>query len=526
MGIVPAHFMREGTMPKERVTMRKVRDILRLVWSCGQSRASVSKSCGVSKTTVTDTVRRAVMAKLSWPLPADLDDSSLETLLYPPSNSSPTSTRPQPGWSVLHNELITDKDMTLMLLWQEYKERDPKGYQYSQFCELYRQWRKKLDLSMRQEHRAGEKMFVDYCGRTLPIVDRPTGEIREAQVFVAVLGASNYTFAEATWSQTLPDWTGSHVRAFSYMGAVPRCLVPDNLKSGVVKTCRYEPDINPTYAALAEHYQVAVVPARARRPKDKSKVEVGVQIVQRFILAALRNRTFFSLAEANAAIRERLEILNNRPFRKLPGTRKSRFEEIDLPAMLPLPEIPYEYAEWDKARVHVDYHVEVDHHFYSVPHRLVREQVDVRYTETIVECFFNGKRVASHPRSGLKGKHSTRPEHMPKAHLEFAEWTPERFISWAARTGPATARVVEEILSRRAFPEHGFRSCMGVMSLGKRYGDDRLEAACQRALFIRGVNYKSIKSILENNLDQKPLQRQQEPEPVNHENIRGTGYYH
>ncbi len=512
-------------MPKERVTMRKVREILRLVWSCGQSRTATAKSCGVSKTAVTDTVRRALMAKLSWPLPCHLDDTGLESLLYPPRNCSPTVSRPQPDWNSLHKELITHKNLTLMLLWQEYKERDPEGYQYSQYCELFRQSRKKLDLSMRQEHRAGEKMFVDYCGQTLPIIDPATGEIKDAQVFVSVMGASNYTFAEATWSQTLADWTGSHVRAFTFMGAVPRCLVPDNLKSGVTKSCRYEPDLNPTYAALAEHYQAAVIPARVRRPKDKPKVEVGVQIVQRFILAALRHRTFFSLAEANAAISVRLELLNNRPFRKLPGTRKGRFEEIDLPAMLPLPESPYEYADWIKARVHLDYHVEVDHHFYSVPHRLVREQLDVRYTETIVECFFNRKRVASHPRSQLKGKHTTCREHMPRAHLEFAEWTPERFISWAAKTGPETARAIESVLSRRTYPEHGFRSCMGIISLGKRYGNERLEAACERALLIKGVNYKSIKSILENNLDKKPLQRSQEPTPVDHENIRGTGYY-
>jgi len=465
-------------------------------------------------------------AKLSWPLPCYLDDTALESLLYPPRICSPTVSRPRPDWKSLHNELITHKDLTLMLLWQEYKERDPEGLQYSQYCELFRQWRKKLDLSMRQEHRAGEKMFVDYCGRTLPIVNPATGEIKDAQVFVAVMGASNYTFAEATWSQALPDWTGSHVRAFAYMGVVPRCLVPDNLKSGVTKTCRYEPDLNPTYAALAEHYQAAVIPARVRRPKDKSKVEVGVQIVQRFILAALRHQTFFSLAEANAAIRERLELLNNRPFRKLAGTRKGRFEEIDRPAMLPLPATPYEYADWIKARVHMDYHVEVEHHFYSVPHRLVREQLDVRYTETIVECFFNRKRVASHPRSQLKGKHSTRPEHMPRAHLEFAEWTPERFIAWAAKTGPETARAIESVLSRRTYPEHGFRSCMGIISLGKRYSQERLEAACERALLIKGVNYKSIKSILENNLDKKPLLLKPEPAPVDHENIRGTGYYH
>ena len=513
-------------MPKERVTMRKVREILRLTWSCCQSRTAVAKGCGVSKTTVTDTIRRATTAKLSWPLPVPLTDDALEDLLYPPRDRSPSVSRPHPDWKYLNNELITHKNMTLMLLWQEYKALDPHGYQYSQFCELFRLWRKKLDLSMRQEHRAGEKMFIDYCGQTLPIVDPATGEIKDAQVFVAVMGASNFTFAEATWSQALPNWIGSHVRAFAYMGAAPICLVPDNLKSGVTKTCRYEPDLNPTYAALAEHYQIAVIPARVRRPKDKPKVEVGVQIVQRFILAALRHRTFFTLAEANAAIHERLEMLNNRPFRKLPGTRKVRFEEVDLPAMQPLPEIPYEYAEWTKARVHLDYHVEVDHHFYSVPHRLVREQLDVRCTATTVECFFNRKRVASHLKSPLKGKPTTLPEHMPRAHLEYAEWTPERFISWAAKTGQAAARVVEAILSRRVFPEHGFRSCMGVMSLGKRFGADRLEAACERALFIRGASYKSIKSILENNLDKKPLLLQPEPAPVAHENIRGTGYYH
>jgi len=465
------------------------------------------------------------MAKLSWPLPSHLDDAALESLLYPPRNGSPTVSRSQPDWNALRKELITHKNITLMLLWQEYKECDPEGYQYSQFCDLFRQSRKKLDFSMRQEHRAGEKCFIDYCGQTLPIVDPATGEIKDAQVFVAVMGASNYTFAEATWSQTLADWTGSHVRAFTFMGAVPKCLVPDNLKSGVTKTCLYEPDINPTYAALAEHYQVAVVPARVRKPRDKPKAEVGVQIVQRFILAALRHRTFFSLAEANAAISSRLDLLNNRPFRKLPGTRKASFEEIDLPAMSPLPASPYVYSEWIKARVHLDYHVEVDKHFYSVPHRLLREQLDVSYTETTVECFFNGKRVASHPRSYLKGKPTTLHEHMPRAHLEFAEWTPERFISWAAKIGPETVRVIENVLSRRTFPEQGFRSCMGILSLGKRYSNERLEAACERALFIKGVNYKSIKSILESNLDKKPLLRNQETTPIDHENIRGTEYY-
>jgi len=485
-------------MPQNRVTMRKIREILRLAWSCKQTRKSIADSCGIGKTTVTDTLYRASAAGLSWPLPSDLDDELLESVLYPLHPRAITSRRTPPDWASLHNELLTHKNLTLMLLWQEYKEREPSGYQYSQFCDLFRYWRGKLDLSMRQEHRAGEKMFVDYCGQTLPIVDPATGEIVDAQVFV---------------------------RTFSFFGAVPHCIVPDNLLSGVTKPCRYEPGINQTYQEMATHYGTAVIPARVRKPRDKPKVEAGVQFVQRFILAGLRHRTFFSLAEANAAIRERLELLNNRPFRKLPGTRKSRFEELDRPAMLPLPELPYQFAQWKVARVHIDYHVDVEGHFYSVPYRLVREQVDVRYTSATVECFHKGKRIASHPRSFVKGKFTTNPEHMPPAHLAYADCTPGRLISWASQTGKATTAVVESILSRRAYPEHGVRSCMGILSLGKRFGKDRLEAACERALFIRGVSYTSIKSILQNNLDQKPLPKQQELFTVTHDNIRGTDYY-
>lgn len=511
-------------MPQQRVTMRKIREILRLAWACGQSRKAIAAQCGVGKTTVTDTIARATAAGLGWPLPP-LDDDVLERLLYPPVPLFTLRKAPLPDWSSLHRELITRKDLTLMLLWQEYKAGEPGGYQYSYFCDLYRQWHGKLDIAMRQEHRAGEKLFVDYCGRTVPIVDASTGEIREAQVFVAVLGASNYTYAEATWSQSLPDWIGSHVRTFAFLGGVPRAVVPDNLRSAVNKACRYEPDLNPTYAELAAHYGTAVVPARVRKPKDKAKAEVGVQIVQRFVLAALRNRTFFSLAEANAAIRERLELLNNRPFKKLPGCRASRFEEIDRPALLPLPEAPYQFAQWKKASLGIDYHFDLEGHYYSAPYRLRGEPLDVRFTETTVECFHKSQRVASHVRSSLKGKHTTIPEHMPKAHREHAEWSPQRLIDWAAGTGEATAAVVKEILGRRAYPEHAYRSCLGVLSLSKRFGKERLESASARALAIRGVNYKSIKSILENNLDAKPLPRQLDLPAPAHDNLRGNGYF-
>lgn len=512
-------------MPQERVTMRQIREILRLVWSCGQSRKNTAIACGVGKTTVTDTVARATAAGLKWPLPT-LDDEALERLLYPPVLHPLVRNLLQPDWQSLHNELVSHKDLTLMLLWLEYKEREPDGYQYSYFCERYALWHKKLDISMRQEHRAGDKLFVDYCGQTLPIIDPATGEIRDAQVFVAVLGASNYTYAEATWTQSLPDWIGSHVRTFAFLQAVPKAVVPDNLRSGVTKPCRYEPEINTTYGYLADHYHTAIIPARVRRPKDKAKAEVGVQIVQRFILAALRKMTFFSLAEANAAIHKRLEMLNNRPFRKLPGCRKSRFEEIDRPAMLPLPPAPYEYSDWKKARLGINYHFELEGHHYSAPHKLRREELLIRYTESIVECFCKGNRVASHPRSMAKGKYTTDPEHMPKAHREYAEWSPERFISWAAGIGTATKQTVETILVTKPHPEQGFKSCMGILSLGKRYGNERLEAACQRAIAIKGLNYKSIKATLENNLDRKPLTEQPQLPLVTHRNIRGTTYYH
>lgn len=511
-------------MPQKRVTMRNIREILRLAWSCGQSRNAIARSCGIGKTTVTDTIFRATSAALAWPLP-EIDDDALERLLYPPALHPSVRAFPLPDWQSIHNELISRKDMTLVLLWQEYKELEPSGYQYSHFCALYNRWNKTRDISMRQEHRAGEKLFVDYCGQTIPIVDPSTGEVRDAQVFVAVMGASNFTYAEATFSQALVDWIGSHVRTFAFMGGVPKAVVPDNLKSGVTKPCRYEPVINQSYAEMAEHYGTAITPARVRKPKDKAKAEVGVQIVQRFILAGLRNRTFFSLAEANAAIKERLDLLNNRPFRKLPGTRLSRFLEIDCPALLPLLQAHYQFAQWKSAKISIDYHFELEGHFYSVPYRLRGEQVDIRFTESTVECFHKNERVASHKKSLAKGRHTTIDEHMPKAHREYGQWTAERLISWAGTIGEATASVIEHILSRRTYPEHGFRSCMGIISLSKQFTPKRLEAACERALAIKGISYASIKSILVNSLDEKPLPRQLELLPVSHDNIRGKGYY-
>jgi len=513
-------------LANKRLSMRKIKEVLRLHLELGLSLRQVGRSLHLPHSTVREYLNRAKGAGLGWPLPENLSDTQLEQRFFPPAPFLSSKDRPLPQWAEIHSELKR-KGMTLALLWEEYHAQHPDSYQYSRFCDLYRDWRGKLTTSMRQIHKAGEKLFVDYAGHTLPIVDRRTGEIRQAQIFVAVLGASNYTFAEATWSQALVDWIGSHVRALRFFGGVPQILVPDNLKSGVSKPCRYEPDIHPTYNDLALHYGTAVIPARVRKPKDKSKAEVGVQVVERWILARLRNRTFFCLTEANAAIAELLEDLNNRPFKKLPGSRREAFERLDQPALQALPEAPYEFAEWKKVRVNIDYHVEVLGHYYSVPYQLLKQQLDVRLSATTVECLHKGKRVASHPRSYRKAGHSTLAEHMPKAHQEYTGWDAKRLIGWAATVGADTAALVEKILASRTHPQQGFRSALGLMRLGKLYGTERLEAACKRALLSGASSYKSVASILKTGLDRQALpETTSAAAPIKHQNIRGANYYH
>jgi transposase len=513
-------------MPAPRLSMRKIKEVLRLYWGGGLSKRRTARSCGISRPAVDEYLRRAEAAGLSWPLPADLDDGTLERLLFPAAPSLPAAARGLPDWPTIHRELKR-KGVTLFLLWQEYREHHPQGYQYSWFCERYRTWAGKLDVVMRQDHRAGEKLFVDYAGQTVAVVDRLTGEICEAQIFVAVLGASNYTYAEATWTQGLPDWIAAHVRAFTFLGGVPELVVPDNLRSGVSKAHRYEPDTNPTYQDMASHYGVAVLPARVRCPRDKAKVEAGVLVVERWILAALRHRTFFSLAELNSTIRELLVKLNSRPFKKLPGTRREHFEQLDKPALQPLPTEPYVYAEWKKARVHIDYHLEVHGHYYSVPHALIKKQLDVRITKNTLECFHRGQRVASHRRSYQKGRHTTVPAHMPEAHRQAGDWSPQRLARWAATIGPATEKLILTVLSARKHPQQAYRSCLGILRLGKAYGEPRLEAACRRALTLGSHSYKSIESILRHGLDNQPLAEQPElPLPEDHDNLRGPSYYH
>jgi len=510
--------------------MRKTREVLRLRFACGLSKRQIAAAVGISATGAGDDVARARRAGLSWPLPAELSDEELERRLFPPPAAGRPEARPEPDWAAIHLELRR-ADVTLALLWDEYRGRAPDGFSYSWFCEHYRQWSGRLAPRMRQTHLAGEKLFTDYAGRTVEVVDGATGEIRRAQVFVAALGASSYTYAEASWTQGLADWVGAHVRCFASLGGVPRQLVSDNLKAAVTRPCRYEPGLNPTFQELAEHYAVAILPARVRKPRDKAKVEVAVQVVQRWILARLRNRRFFSLAELNGAIATLLAELNNKIMRHLGASRRELFEQVDQPALQPLPAQPYEYAQWRRCRVGLDYHVEIDGHFYSVPFRLLREVLEARSTAATVELFHRGKRVAAHLRDQGRGRHSTVPEHMPSAHLAYAGWTHERMRAQADATGPATAALVEAIMRSRKHPEQGFRSCVGILRLAKSYGAARLEAACARALDIGARSYTSLASILKSGLDRQPRPSQaadpaSDQPTADHPNIRGPRYYH
>jgi len=506
--------------------MRKIVEVLRLKHECGLKHRRIARSVGIARSTVCDYLYRAAAAGLGWPLPESMTEAQVERLLFPPVPSIGSVLRPLPEWATVHQELRR-KGMTLLLLWQEYKATHPDGLRYSWFCQSYRLWSGKLDLVMRQEHRAGEKLFVDYAGQTVAVTERATGEIRQAQIFVAVLGASNYTYAEATWTQTLPDWIGSHVRAFEYYGGTTDELIPDNLKSGVTYACFYEPYLNTTYEKMAAHYGMAVLPARVRKPRDRAKVEAGVLVVTRWILARLRNRTFFSLAELNEEIRALLTKLNDRPFRKMEGSRRSHFESMEKQALKPLPEQPFEFAEWKGALVNIDYHIDVTGHFYSVPYILKGQKVDVRYTAATVEVLHNGKRVASHVRSFLKGKYTTLKEHLPPSHREYLDWPPSRLVNWAKTIGPHAQKIVEAILTEPVYPVQGYRRCLGILRLGKQYGEERLEKACERALAIRSLSYQTVKSILKTGTDKRPLRRlQQEALPLDHDNIRGPRYFH
>jgi transposase len=513
-------------MPKEKLSMRKVKEVLRLKWACDKSHRHIAQSCSIAQSTVSDYLTRAKAAGLSWPLPADLDEEKLDALLFAPKGVRSSGKRPSPSWEKVHGE-SKRKGVTLLQLWMEYKAEHPDGFQYSQFCSQYRNWKQSVDPCLRQDYRAGENLFVDYCGLTMPVVERSSGEIRQAQIFVAVWGASNYTYAEATWTQQVPDWIASHVRALNWFGGCPELIVPDNLRSGVSRACRYEPDLNPSYQDFAVHYGVTVIPTRVRKPQDKAKAEKGVQTVENWILGPLRQRTFLSLTELNQAIRAGLRDLNERPFQKMAGCRRSLFESLDQPVLRPLPVEAYAYAEWKKARVPNDYHVEVEGHYYSVPYQSIHRPVEIRIAAQTIEVFAQGLRIASHPRHSHPGGHTTQADHMPESHRAYLDWPPERLQRQAEEIGFFTGQVIAHLLDGRSHPAQGCRSCLGVLRLAKDYGEERLERACQRALLVQALSYQSIRSILKNGLDRLPPPESPPPTPpLQHENLRGSTYFH
>jgi transposase len=509
---------------KKEVSPQKLREILRLGLKHELGYREISRSCSVSHVTIGAYLNQVKDSNLTWDDVASLDESKLRQLVQGAHCVEPKRSKPEPDWQTIHKELKR-KNVTLQLLWEEYKEQHPDGYQSSQFGDLYRKWKSTISPWMRQNHKAGDKLFVDYTGHTVPIQNPKTGLVHQAEIFVAVLGMSNYTYAEATWDQKLQNWVGSHINAFEFFGGIPRLLVPDNLKSGVTKPNRYDPDINPTYYEMASHYNTAILPARVRKPKDKAKVEVAVQIVERWILAALRNKTFFNLQSLNQEIRSLLTKLNEKPFKKLSGSRRSWFHSMEKAVLLPLPESRYELAEWKTARVNIDYHVELDKHYYSAPYQMVRQEVRIRHTKSVVEIFLKGKRIASHRKNSFQGGHTTIKEHMPTGHREQMEWSPSRILRWAEKVGKSTMSVVHTILHPRKHPEQGYRSCLGILRLGKYFGDERLEAACGRAVEYGEFRYKYIRNILEKGLDKQRSDLPDTQPCLNHQNVRGGTYF-
>ncbi len=512
-------------MPTGRLTMRRIRDVLRLRFAQGLSERTIAASLGLGKGSVGAYLRRVREAGLGWPLPDDLDDDSLELLLFPASPTVPDPDRPVPDWAAMDTEL-RKPGVTRMLLWQEYRAEHPGGFGYTWFCTHFEAWKGRVRPSMRQTHVGGEKVFVDFAGDTIDIIDPGTGEVHAAKLFVAAMGASSYTYAEAVASEGLEDWIGAHTRMFGYLGGVPKAVVPDNLKSAVIKPDRYDPGLNRTYAELAEHYGTAILPARVRRPKDKAKVEVAVQVAQRWILARLRNRRFFSLAELNAAIRPLLDELNTRIMRDYGASRADLFATLDRPNLHALPADPYVFARWKRARVAPDYHIEVDRCWYSAPFGLIRQEVDVRVSGATVEIFHRGKRVASHARDPGRRSHVTAPDHMPSSHRRHAEWTPARMLACAEKLGPSVAAFCQIVMEDRPHPEQGFRTCLGVLSLAKSYAPERVDAACRRGVAIKARSVSSIRSILKTGLDQAFLEPEAEELTLQHPNIRGQNYYH
>ena len=513
------------------LNMNNIIEILRLKFDLNLSHRDIADSLSISASSVSKYILLFQNSTLSWPLSKDISNTQMHELLFKPINEnnklpSEVTNYASIDCDYIHKELKR-KSVTLRLLWEEYKTNIDNAYSRSQFCAIYKSWSKSRNISMRQQHKAGDKLFIDYSGQTMLIIDKDTGEARKAEIFLAVLGASTYIFAEATWTQSSADWISSHIRAFEHFAGVPRLLVPDNLRSAITKACKYEPKENASYAELARHYDTAILPARPRKPKDKSKVEGSVLHVERRILAKLRNMSFFSLHELNEQISKNLKEINEEPFQKIPNqSRSSLFLELDKPALKALPQNKFEFVELEDAKVHIDYHVETHGYYYSVPYQLIGKVVDLRIKPTTIEIFHDGKIVATHIRGYKRGGFSTISEHMPERHKHHEGWNPDRFLNWALTIGSETVKMVQHIIAKKKHQEQSYRSCLGLLSLSKKFNNNRLEAACALANKVCSYNYHTVITILKNGTDQLPPNPEQEDEKItNHENIRGPEYF-
>ncbi len=504
--------------------MRKIKDLLRLKYEQRLSHRQIAASLGIAVGSVHEYLQRAQDANITWPQAEQIPETQLERSLFPSVRALPDADLPLPDWHHVAHEL-TRKGVTLLLLWEEYQADHPTGLGYSQFCKRFAAYKSTLDPRMCQSHKAGEKLFVDYAGLTVALTDPLTGEITQAQIFVATLGASSYTYAEATLTQSVPDWIGAHVRAFAFFGGTPDLLVCDNLRAGITKSCFYQPDVQRTYQEMAAYYACAVLPARVRKPRDKSKVEAGVQSVEQRLLAPLRNQTFFHLAALNEALAVSLLALNTRPMQVTKQSRADLFAALDRPCLHPLPASPYEVGLWSRARVHLDYHIAHDDRFYSVPYTLLQQEVEVREAGQVIEIFHKGERVASHARRLHKYTRSTHDEHMPAAHQEVTRWSRAHLLERASRCGPQTLAVAEAILSRSEHPELGYRSCLGLLRLSEKHGNKQMEAACQQALCLGATSYQGVKALLGTLANTPAPPVAPDLPPVRHDNIRGANYY-
>jgi transposase len=504
-----------------RISMRKLKEAARLLLEFKLGVRQIARTCNISTSTAHAYVDRLKELDVPYGEIAAMGDDELGELLFPKEQRS--SAKRLPDFEYLSKEM-TKKGVTLLLLHEEYKKDNPGGYEQSRFYTLYREWAKKVDPVMRFTHKAGEKMFIDFSGDKAHYQDPTTGKIVEVELFISVLGASSYLYARAVSDQTTENFVNCTIKAFEFYGGCTEYVVPDNARSAVTHPSYYEPDINRVFAAMAEHYTIAVLPTRVRKPRDKAKVENGVLQAQRRILASLRNTTFFSLAELNKAIAEETKKLNERPMTGISKSRHDLFLEIDKPALRPLPQERYTLTAWKKGKVHIDYHIDVEKTHYSVPYTLLGQNVDISYTSSLVEIYHRGKRIASHMRVNKPGAFVTDKLHMPHSHRQYLEWTPERIKSWGEKIGLHTKLLMEAIMEHREHPEHGYRSCLGLIRLAKLYPPERVDQACKRACDLQAYNYKSVKALLERGLEKMSPEVKQKIIPL-HSNVRGKNYY-